>query len=228
MTRNAPVPSTHDGSFPSRRAAQVGGELARPPPSTMPAAAWARWLTADWVMPEPLRGLVVRQALGDQVGDLPAAGGAPGEHGRPQPQRGLQRAGVGVVAERPAGATGCSWRRSRPAGRGGTPVRGRPVRASGSGSSTSPTPMPDVPGVRRAAALDDRGRSRGGIVQRRPGTRRRPCARSARSVGAPDRPPAPRPWPRHQVGSERRLPRWSTVSTARIGSLLGHVPTRIH
>ena len=162
MTRTARSRRSRRSSFPSRWAARWVTTSRARRPSTRPAA-WARWLTADWLMPrrrpassydspsstrsatsQPLSVRRPRTAAHSQSTDSRsrAAGSSP----TTRRCQGLFFAAV--TASR-------AWRYAGP----------RPARAeSGSGSSTAPTPRPMCQAPSRSRRLDGAGK-RGGVVE---------------------------------------------------------------
>ena len=181
-------------------------ELARPPPL---GDAGCGGPLADRRLgdPEPRGGLLVGQALVDEVGDLPAPVRTPCQQGRPQPDRRLQ--GPRRVA-RPGRPDPPRARLGRGDGLARRDVR-RPAPGAGLVGERGldlADPDPDVPGVGTEQVLERERAARPGR-RARPGTRRRRCA--GRRAG-----PGRRRARSSAVGTWSGcvwLPCWSTVST---------------
>ena len=174
-------------------------------PSTRPAA-WARWLTADWLMPSRTAASSYDSPWSTRSATSQPLVGAPAESRGPQPEHDSRsRAAASSPTTRRcqglflAVVTAVrAWRYAGP----------RPARAlSGSGSSTVPIPMPMFQVAVPQQAFDGRGK-RGGSSSTpwisSPAVRSK--GRRERQVGQPG----------DGVGTRSgavRLVRWSTVST---------------
>ena len=160
--QRAPVLSGHRlvRPLPSRWRGEPGDELVGP--AALDDAGGLRPLADGGLADaEPLADLGVRQALGDQVGDLPAAAGPAGQHRGPQPDRGLERPGGGVVADDagvPGAVLGGGHRRPRVEVRRAAPGAG----VVGERLLDRADPDADVPGVGAQQPLD--GVGHGGAV----------------------------------------------------------------
>ena len=168
------------GGPPSRSSGSVSRSESRSPASrrarrssTRPAA-WARWLTADWLIPRRRPASDVGQPLVQRVDDLPAAVGAAFEEAGPQPEHRLQLLSTVVLATD-----------SDPVRHGlgpGDGVAGVQVRRSATGAGVGGQRLLDGPDpdADRPAAGPQQGaeRARGWPRRRRapPAPRRRRCA----------------------------------------------------